>query len=397
MSIHDQATAALLSQLLLAADGAVLGIGLAYVAIRSIMKFTANSSALRKIEQAPSVRVSDLRPLLDSPSDNDNNSNSDKHPHVEKLVIVRGAVEAKSAVKGNWKGLRSGNVLVSNESSDRGVILQRTQTCIYNEGRGLFGWTTDLRSLILRSRREQQSSSIRMVPFILVETGKRPQSDYVYVNMEGSQHPLPLTTIYHHLQPINASPYTFLQAIFGHEYPVGMLDEEKILPLGKKITAVGICSLRNGAFELKSCKDLPYFLSDMTKEQMIVDLVFKSKVLLWSGVALGSVAIGLLGFAAVRNWRKWKARRLQRQAQQQQRMSTGDETTSHGAGEEENEDVPAGQLCVICLMRRKRSAFIPCGHLACCQRCGLAIQRELSPKCPLCRQTIRSVLRIFDS
>lgn len=41
---------------------------------------------------------------------------------------------------------------------------------------------------------------------------------------------------------------------------VAMLDEEKILPLQKEITAVGICSLRNGAFELKSCKDLPYFL-----------------------------------------------------------------------------------------------------------------------------------------
>lgn len=58
------------------------------------------------------------------------------------------------------------------------------------------------------------------VPFVLVEPGRWPQSDYVIVNMEGSRHPLPLTTVYHHLQPINASPYTFLQALFGHEYPV---------------------------------------------------------------------------------------------------------------------------------------------------------------------------------
>lgn len=41
---------------------------------------------------------------------------------------------------------------------------------------------------------------------------------------------------------------------------VGMLDEVKILPLGKDITAVGFCSLKNGIPEIKSCKDLPYFL-----------------------------------------------------------------------------------------------------------------------------------------
>ena len=41
---------------------------------------------------------------------------------------------------------------------------------------------------------------------------------------------------------------------------VGLLDEEKILQLGKDITAVGVCSLKDGIPEIKSCKDLPYFL-----------------------------------------------------------------------------------------------------------------------------------------
>ena len=62
--------------------------------------------------------------------------------------------------------------------------------------------------------------NILQVPFILVEGGQWPQSDCVIVNMDGSRHSLPLTTVYHQLQPINASPYTFLQALFGHEYPV---------------------------------------------------------------------------------------------------------------------------------------------------------------------------------
>ncbi|MFS7923972.1 putative E3 Ubiquitin ligase MUL1 [Helianthus anomalus] len=41
---------------------------------------------------------------------------------------------------------------------------------------------------------------------------------------------------------------------------VGLLDEEKILPIGKKITAVGLVSLKNGTPEVSACNDLPFFL-----------------------------------------------------------------------------------------------------------------------------------------
>ncbi|KAL3840775.1 hypothetical protein ACJIZ3_025366 [Penstemon smallii] len=394
MSFHDRAAAALLAQLSLAADGAVLGFGVAYVAYRCIRKLTSTSSALRKIRDAPYVQPSDLRSLLKEDSDS-------SHIDGGKLVIVRGSVDVNYAaqVKGNWTGLRSNNgnnVLISHESGDKGVILQRTQTCIYHEWRGAFAWTTDIRSILSRTWKEQESSSIRTVPFILVEGGKWPQSDYVIVNMEGSTHPLPLTTVYHHLQPINASPYTFIQAFFGLEYPIGLLDEEKMLPLGKDITAVGICNLRNGIPEIKSCKDLPYFLSDLSKDQIIADLSFKSKVLMWSGIFVGSVAVGILGYSIARNWNRWKAWRQQQQAQQQN-DSASSETSAEVAVDEEPGEVPDGDLCVICLMRRRRSAFIPCGHLVCCQRCALSVEREVSPKCPVCRQSIRSSVRIYDS
>nr|GLL49331.1 E3 Ubiquitin ligase family protein isoform 2 [Ipomoea trifida] len=77
---------------------------------------------------------------------------------------------------------------------------------------------------------------------------------------------------------------------------VGLLHEEKILPLGKHITAVGICSSIRGIPEIKSCNSLPYFLSERTKDQMIVELAFKTKVLLWSWVVFGSLAIGILSY-----------------------------------------------------------------------------------------------------
>lgn len=395
MSSHEQVLASLVSQLALSFDGAILGVALAYAAVRSFLKFTSNSKALRKISKAPTLRVSDLRSVLDLPQPSDENQNQNvDQGQTQKLVIVRGQVEPKSAVDGNWKSLRS-NALVSHECGDKAVIIQRTQTCIYNEWKGFFGWTSDIRAIFGRSWREQESTSLRMVPFVLVEGGRWPQSDYVIVNIDGSRHALPLTTVYHQLQPIDASPYTFLQALFGHEYPVGLLDEEKILPLGKEINAVGICSSRNGVLEIKSCKDLPYFLSDMTKDQMVVDLAFKTKVLLWSGVVLGSLSIGILGYAAVRNWNRWKEWRQHRQSQQQNHAASTVDDPQIDADEEAG-DVPDGQLCVICLMRRRRSAFIPCGHLVCCQLCAISVEREVSPKCPLCRQAVRNSMRIFE-
>lgn len=137
MSVHDQTTT-ILSQLLFAANSAMLGIGLAYVAIRSIFKFTASTSALRKIDKSPSVQPFDLRSLLANRDSNSNICNSESKNQSNgdggKLIIVRGGMEAKSTVKRQAMilGGDTSNVLVYQESGESGVILQRTQTvCFY--------------------------------------------------------------------------------------------------------------------------------------------------------------------------------------------------------------------------------------------------------------------------
>lgn len=386
MSSNEQAAAAALVGLALSCDGAVLGLAAAVIAIRTLLKFRATSSALSKVRLAPSIPISDLRSLLQSESE----SESQSQTHQENLVIVRGQVQPKSAMEGSWLNPKD-NLLISRESGDRAVIMQRTQTCLYNEWRGLFGWTFDLHSLFARSWKEHESSSLRTVPFVLIEGGHWPWTGSVVVNMDDSAHPLPLTTVYHQLHPIHASPFTFFQAMFGHGYPVGLLDEEKILPLGTEVTAVGICGLQDGVPEIKSCKDLPYFLSDMTKGQMVADLASKTKILLWSSILLGTFSLGILGYAIVRNWSKWKEWRHQRQQHAQQPRDTESNT------DDDSGDAPDGQLCVICLMRRRCCAFIPCGHLVCCPRCAHSVERDLNPKCPVCRQDIRTSIRIYDS
>jgi len=48
--------------------------------------------------------------------------------------------------------------------------------------------------------------------------------------------------------------------------------------------------------------------------------------------------------------------------------------------------------CVICLTTSKEVAFIPCGHLCCCSKCGL---KSSLLQCPVCRLNITSRQKIF--
>ncbi|XP_010534938.1 PREDICTED: E3 ubiquitin-protein ligase SPL2-like [Tarenaya hassleriana] len=384
MSSPEHALLSLLSELAFSFDGAVLGLALAYGAVRSVLKCTSSSTALSKIRDSPELRISDLRSLIPT-------SHDESHPYDrrngddQRVVIIRGTVRPKLAVGGSSKN----NVLVSQETGDRAVIIERTQTYMYSGWKSFFHFSSGHRAIFGRSLRKQEASSLRMMPFVLVENDQQPLSNSVVVNLDGSMQPLPLTTVYNRIQPINASPYSFLQAIFFPEYPVGLLHEEKILPSGKDITAVGICSFNNGVPEIKSCKDLPYFLSEMTKDKMVLDLIFQTKVLFWSSIVMGCVSVGILGYAAVRGWNRWKSWKHEREPQRPSQPLTDDDDA------EDTDNIPDGQLCVVCLTRRRMPAFIPCGHIVCCPNCALAIERELTPKCPVCCQTIRGSMRVY--
>lgn len=360
-------------QLAVSFDGAVIGVALAYAAVRALLKFRYTSAALLKIRGAPSTRVGDLSSVI---------HRDDAESSDEPVIFVRGTVGVNPvAVGGSWKSPRY-DVLVSQRSGDNAVIIQSLQTCVYSQWKGFLGWTYDFYAVLGISSNKQDPGSLRTVPFALVG-----DQQCLLVNLDNSRHPLPLTTVYHKLQPINASPFTFLQAVFGYEYPVGLLDQEKILPLGKEISAVGILSLNEGAPEIKSCKELPYFLSEMSKDQMILELAVTTKTLWWSGIVLVSISSVIIGYAAVRNWNKWKERRHQRQFEQQREDANDDV--------ENDDETDDAQLCVICLVRRRRYAFTPCGHLVCCRRCTRLVER--STKCPVCFQKIHNAVRIYGA
>ncbi|WVZ55673.1 hypothetical protein U9M48_006305 [Paspalum notatum var. saurae] len=372
MSARDRETAEALVRLAASLDGAVLGLGTAAVAVASWVKYLAVSGQLRLVASAATASIADLRSIL--PGDKGES----------RLAAVRGYVRPRPG----------GSYLRPPFSGEPGVITKHTQMCLFTEWRGIFGWTFDLHALLFRSWKEQIVTSFRSVPFVLAssELGYPP---VVHINVDKADQPLPLTTVFHKLIPIETTPYTLFQTIIGNGYPIALLDEEKILPVGKVLTAIGLLRAKgDGSVEITSCPDIPFFLSELTKDEMQAQLASRSRILFWGSVVLGTLSVGLLGHAIYRSWKRIKLRREARQAQQM--FEEAEDAIQEDDSSDEGE-IGDGQLCVVCLRRRRKAAFIPCGHLVCCCKCALRVEREIDPLCPMCRQDIRYMMRIYDS
>ncbi|KAI3913489.1 hypothetical protein MKW98_003968 [Papaver atlanticum] len=338
-------------------DVAAAGVVSAYCAVKTWRNYCFTSNALHKIREAPNVNVSDLRQLLEKEVETGNGTGG-------KLAVVRGIVVEAQRRVGGWENIRPTALVSSEAAGGTAVLIQKTQ-------------------MVLSQK----------VPFVLLDIGRSLSSDYLFVNMEGSKHPLHISTVFHELQPVQASPSTFLQAVLRHPYPLGVLGEEKVLSIGKQISAVGVCSF--GVPQIKSSQDLPYFLTELTKDQLVEDLTYTKNCLFWCGLALGSLSIGLLGYATMRGWRRWKEMKQQWRAKAAnvvEAIAAVAVTAAAGlaiaviaiefqAGEIAGE-VPDMELCAICLSRRrgKRTLFGPSGHIPSCQICpSSAVEQQSSP------------------
>ncbi|CAM6088941.1 unnamed protein product [Calypogeia fissa] len=61
------------------------------------------------------------------------------------------------------------------------------------------------------------------------------------------------------------------------------------------------------------------------------------------------------------------------------------------------DDISEDKLCSVCLDARKDSFFVPCGHRATCYACGLRISKANPANCPICRQPIGEIKKIYDA
>lgn len=48
-------------------------------------------------------------------------------------------------------------------------------------------------------------------------------------------------------------------------------------------------------------------------------------------------------------------------------------------------------LCVVCFASPKCVAFVPCGHVSCCEPCS----KQMEMQCPICRTLVREILRVY--
>ncbi|XP_077214451.1 E3 ubiquitin-protein ligase APD2-like [Tasmannia lanceolata] len=60
----------------------------------------------------------------------------------------------------------------------------------------------------------------------------------------------------------------------------------------------------------------------------------------------------------------------------------------------ESENINPHRLCVICFDVLRDCFFLPCGHCTACFKCGIRIMKEAGT-CPICRQRIEKVRKIF--
>ncbi|EFJ29866.1 hypothetical protein SELMODRAFT_91152 [Selaginella moellendorffii] len=389
MASHDEEICAALTRLAMAGDGIVLGLGMAALALRTWLKFGSHTRALKQVEGTAQVEIHDLRSLVES---GEKEPSSDSSP---PLVIVRGRVALPPKTS-------SEEVLLARNQTDLAVFVERTQTYLFNEWRGLFRWGPEWRGLLgWGSLKEQVAFSRRKIPFVLLDSDPQYDGACVHINMENVEHPLPLVTVFHQLHPVQTSSSTFLQAVFGRRYPVGVIDEEKILPLNREITAVGFLSKHpQGLPAIKSSNQMPFFLTEFSREELIVELASATHALFWTGIVISSLALGVIGYSAFKNWCKWKEWRRLRQIQEElRREEQVMEEDEEPATTQEGSEVPDGQLCVVCLLRRKRAAFITCGHRVCCMGCARRIrhsQNAANARCPVCRQSVSGYIRVYD-
>lgn len=68
------------------------------------------------------------------------------------------------------------------------------------------------------------------------------------------------------------------------------------------------------------------------------------------------------------------------------------EQKDHLVGRDQKDEMPTELICCVCMERRRSVVFKPCEHMSCCSECSLKIK-----KCPICRETINSVSRVFLS
>ncbi|GAQ88371.1 RING/U-box superfamily protein [Klebsormidium nitens] len=404
---HDLEAVAAAISALAAGNGVFLGLGFAVVAYTSWSRSRHSAAALKKVESTPVTPLSDVKSLLEGPGKgNQSGSSSEGAParsdssgHLgpsdlstgPTFAIVRGEVQPRAG----WKfyGGQDEVPLRSEfapEEAARCVITRKTQTYGHIELDGSF-----------RVREAPMSDLLKQIPFVLRDS--RARDTRLHVDWLGSpKDGLPLECVYRHFQPGAASgTQAFIFLVFGQSCPVGVVTEERVLKVGTELTALGHLYKSGDGLSIRPAGSMPLFLTRMTKDEVVAALKIERLFHRWTGILTGLLAGGIFAYATgrlcFRVYREWKRRRNLYRNPRPPGSSVAQQAASppEPVNDDEDDVAPPGEACVVCLTRTRRAVFLNCGHRAACFPCA---QRVADGRgiCPLCRQAIVGVVRVYD-
>lgn len=179
----------------------------------------------------------------------------------------------------------------------------------------------------------------------------------------------------------------------------GTNEVEEMLIDGSLLTAVGELVINSdGSMQLRSPNNsertLPFILSTLPFSELLNTYETLVSVCKWSLFFFGGVGMVLCSLM-VRRWLRIKYGR--RHAREEEDILRDLRETR--PSNEENDDLPDWQRCVVCLVRNREVIVLPCGHVCLCADCMVLINRQhiLQRKCPMCRQRIEQIARAFVS
>ncbi|XP_056149322.1 mitochondrial ubiquitin ligase activator of nfkb 1-A [Lampris incognitus] len=203
----------------------------------------------------------------------------------------------------------------------------------------------------------------------------------------------------------------FHQATFGFtdiigqylsgEKPKGQLETEEMLKVGATVTGVGELILdTDRALKLRPpTNGSEFFLS--TEDFDTLRMGQESQAAVWQVLAsvfavAGAAILLWVGRRYYRHLRlRWEQDRLRREFERLEaralRAGTG---SAESRASEDGAEVPVENACVICLSQPRGCVLLDCGHVCCCFGCYQALPQ---PTCPICRQTIKRVVPLYQA
>ncbi|XP_074290431.1 E3 ubiquitin-protein ligase SPL2-like [Silene latifolia] len=176
-----------------------------------------------------------------------------------RLVLLRGVVLPLSSVDNlgdaaSPSQTSDDNALVSDTTHGLEAVVIVSQTKhIYNGG-------------CSRPQIKLISDSRKQVPFIIAKELSKSCNEYVFVNWKGREDRIPL-------EQVNYSKKELLNLSHReHDLTVEEVNEEKALPQGTVVTALGYLNSDKGIPTIEPSELHSFFLTTKSKEQMIEEL-----------------------------------------------------------------------------------------------------------------------------